>query len=82
MARNVMEDACVHVCRPPGKLVLKRTSALKAQTLRHPLSLRPPNYSRATQMEAYNKAVFDMTTPLGQATSPMNSRMVLQLESG
>lgn len=47
-----------------------------------PLSLRPPNYSLAAKMEAYNKAESDMTMPFDQHMSLPRSQFTLQLESG
>ena len=73
-------SACLSKCRP-ADLVSKRTSAAKARTP-VPLSLRPPNYSLAAKMEAYNKAESDMTMPLDQHMSLTRSQFTLQLESG
>jgi len=68
----------------PGRFSLKADKGRESTDTSTPvpLSLRPPNYSPAAKMEAYNKAESDMTMPLDQHMSLTRSQSTLQLESG
>lgn len=81
MAGDVIGATRAHACpMSPGRSSIKADKGRESTDTSTPvpLSLRPPNYSRTAQMEAYHKAESTMTILFGQHTSLKRSRFALQ----